>query len=149
MKNALLDKEINRILHIFNRNSMEELKHTDFQDISWGKYDLSEQFMDKFADKLDWFGICVLENLSEKFIESHKDKIFRLPLCRYQILSEEFIENNLNLIDWAAISYSQVLSEKFIKKHKDEINFYNLMKNNKIKLSNKFIIKYKLLGYIK
>jgi len=36
---------------------------------------LSEKFMEKHLDKLDWNSICINQNLSEKFMEKHLDKL--------------------------------------------------------------------------
>jgi hypothetical protein len=45
---------------------------------------LSEDFMERFADKLDWFFISIKQKLSESFIEKHKDKLDMELIEKYQ-----------------------------------------------------------------
>lgn len=83
------------------------IKAYDWEIASLSKYPhLTEQFIEKHSDWLDWGFISYYQILSEKFIEQHKDKI-----------------------DWECISSSQKLSEKFILKYKDKLDWWKLTKN--------------------
>src|SRR5574344_622763 len=62
-------------------------------------------------------------NLSYDFIDKNADKLNWVPICRRIKLTEDFIEKHLDKIDWNEISYCQNLSEDFIRKHKDKINW--------------------------
>jgi len=55
-----------------------------------------------------------LEPLSEEFIERNKDLVDWRCIRAYQKLSEEFIERNKDLVDWWCISGCQKLSEEFL-----------------------------------
>ena len=57
---------------------------------------LSEEFIEKYSDKVDWWYISVYQTLSEKFIEKHYDKVNLDRILQYQKLSEEFIEKHKN-----------------------------------------------------
>jgi len=58
------------------------------------------------------------QELSEEFIEKFKDKVNWSAISIYQKLSEEFIERHADKVDWFHILNSQKhLSDKFKKKH--------------------------------
>ncbi len=61
------------------------------------------------------------QKLSEGFIEKHKDNVNWKFISKNQALSEPFIEKNVDRVDWYYVSKYQKLSEIFIEKHK-----YNL-----------------------
>ena len=131
----------------------------------WQK--LSEEFIDRHADKLNWFYISCKQRLSEKLIEKHKDKVDWVcisgqqklsedfirrhatdvdwsRICNHQILSEEFIEEFVDRIPnagvWVLISWGQKLSEAFIERHKDDLDWCSICMYQK--LSEDFIRKY-------
>ena len=85
--------------------------------------DLSEEFMNKYADKLGWFLILTNQNLSESFLKNHineisKNKYWHL-VSRLE-LSEEFIDEHQDLLDWDQLAiFQHNLSEEFLEKHKD------------------------------
>ena len=108
----------------------------------------TEKELLELAKKDGWITISYKQKLSEAFIEKYKDNVDWHNISINQKLSEEFIEKYNYKVDWKCISIYKKLSEKFIEKHKDKIDWIGLLKNKKIKLSDKFIIKYKLLGYI-
>ena len=101
---------------------------------------LSEEFIDKYKDKVDWFWVSKYQTLSEKFIEKHSDKIDWFWVSKYQTLSEGFIEKYKDKIDWFYISQYQKLSEEFIEKYCDKVDWDYISKYQK--LSEKFIEKY-------
>jgi hypothetical protein len=83
---------------------------------------LSEEFMEKNSDNLDWFDISRYQKLSEEFIERHSDKLnwFDISIC--QKLSEEFIEKYSDKVDWDWISTYQKLSKEFMEKFSDKFS---------------------------
>lgn len=71
---------------------------------------------------IDWEYISVYYNsLSEAFIEKFAERLNWIGISRYQKLSEPFIERNAERLDWEDISGFQSLSEPFIKKHANRL----------------------------
>ena len=58
--------------------------------ISQHKY-LSEEFIEKYQDKVGWHVVSAYQRLSEEFIEKHKDKVDWYWIAGYQQLSVQFI----------------------------------------------------------
>ena len=69
-----------------------------------------------------WRAISECQQLSEQFIEKYKDKVNWYDISRYQKLPEPFIEKHKDKVDWCEISWCQQLSEQFIEKYKDKVN---------------------------
>ena len=82
---------------------------------------LSEEFIEKYCNKVYWYYISVHQTLSEEFIEKYKDKVEWYYISIYQKLSESFIEKHKDKIYWNCILLFQKLSEEFIKKYKDKL----------------------------
>ena len=109
---------------------------------------LSELFIEKHCDKVNWYLISKYQTLSEEFIEKHKDKVYWYNISRYQTLSEDFIEKHCDEVDWYRISeyqklsedFIEKLSEDFIEKYKDKLNWWYISKYQK--LSESFIEKH-------
>ena len=59
---------------------------------------LTEEFIDKYNDKLDWCSISIYQTLSEGFIEKHVDMVNWVGISQWQILSEEFRQKHKNKI---------------------------------------------------
>jgi len=76
-----------------------------------------------FTDKFDWATISRLK-LSEQFIEKYKDKVDWNRISECQELSEKFIEKYKDKVNWYYISKHQKLSTEFIIKHMDKITEY-------------------------
>jgi hypothetical protein len=93
----------------------------------YSEEELEENIM--LFKKLDWHTICYAQVLSENFIEKYSDKIYWELISECQNLSEEFIEKHSDKVDWDYIAIEQVLSEKFIRKHIDKIDINYLMEN--------------------
>ena len=77
---------------------------------------LSEEFIEKFQDKVDWYCISVYQKLSEEFITKFQYKVHWSYISQFQKLSEEFIEKFQDKLNWTYISKYQKLSEEFIIK---------------------------------
>ena len=80
---------------------------------------------------IDWENISILQELSEEFIEKFQDKVHWYCISRYQKLSEEFIEKFQDKVHWYYISSYQNLSEEFIKKFQDKFigKIFHVIKN--------------------
>ena len=84
---------------------------------------LSEDFIRKFADKVDWYYISAYQCLSEDFIREFQDRVAWDWIVKYQPLSEDFIRKFKDKVNWYYISAYQHLSENFIREFKDEVNW--------------------------
>ena len=95
--------------------------NTEFDFENPGSYlqPLSEEFIERNKDLVNWDYISAYQKLSEEFIERNKDLVDWPCISEYQKLSEEFIERNKNLVNWDYISIYQKLSEEFIDRNKD------------------------------
>jgi hypothetical protein len=78
---------------------------------------LSEEFIERNKDLVDWYWISEFQTLSEEFIERNKDLVNWYWISEFQTLSEEFIERNKDLVNWEYISEFQTLSEEFIERN--------------------------------
>ena len=87
---------------------------------------LSEKFIEKFQDKVDWDLISEYQKLSECFIRKFQNKVSWDDISACQKLSEDFIEEFQDKVEWFFISQHQKLSEKFILKHWNILN-HNLI----------------------
>lgn len=124
--------------------------------------DLSEDFMRRFGDKLNWRKVSdhqknltesfIRENaervhwdrisqriqMSEDFIDEFKDKVTWDYIWSYQRkLSSKFIENHLSCcerVDWNRIVMYQRLTDDFMKKHIDDLSIGNVIEYQKLKL---------------
>ena len=119
--------------------SMAEVNWTEISQSFKGI--LSEEFIDRFNDKVDWRLISRNQALSEPFIEKYNDKVDWRLISRNQALSEPFIEKYKDKVVWSSISRNQALSEPFIEKYKDKVDWYYISTYQK--LSESFIEKYK------
>ena len=118
-----------------SKKEAEEIKKAfeyDFLGKTWSDISrcqkLSEEFIEKYSDRVDWDYISAYQKLSENFIEEHVDKVNWNCISKYQKLSEEFIEEHVDEVNWYCISKYQKLSEEFIEEHVDEVNWYYVSK---------------------
>ena len=107
------------------KNKLELEKYYD-PDFDWNNLDfyhnntLTEDFIRKFQDDVNWDCISSCQKLSEDFIREFKNKV-----------------------NWTCISSCQKLSEDFIREFKDRVNWEYIIKYNelsKILLENLKII---------
>jgi hypothetical protein len=97
---------------------MENWKNIDKKDI--------------YFNEDDWFNISIHQTLSEEFIEKYEDRVDWIYISRFQNLSEQFIEKYKDRLDWYYISIFQNLSDIFIIENYEYINCYYLMYNKNI-----------------
>ena len=79
-----------------------------------------------------WYYISKFQDLSEKFIERHFDKIDWNCISEYQKLSEGFIDRHSKKLNWNFISIHQKLSEGFIAKHADKVDWFYISRFQKL-----------------
>lgn len=122
----------NEIIKEFEYNCNVEI-------ISWhsisASQNLSEEFIEKFADRVNWYYISLCQKLSENFIERFVDRIDWCGISYRQQLSENFIEKFADKLDWYWISSRQNLSEEFIKRNLNKISKRALIENENIEIS--------------
>ena len=87
---------------------------------------MSEDFIEKNKDEVNWHYISMYRKLSEEFIEKYQDKVNWHDISTYQKLSEEFVDRFNDKVDWIYISAYQTLSDEFIEKHQLSVNKNNL-----------------------
>lgn len=143
------DKTINFGSISSNKSLSEEFiekykEYLDWHSIS-SRQILSEDFIEKYKDYVDWELVSCFQHLSEDFIEKHIDLLTFEFISHHQKLSEDFMERNSEYIDWPCISMTQRLSEDFIERHLEKINWYNICRYQKI--SDAFLTKYKEFCY--
>src|SRR3712207_9309191 len=61
---------------------------------------LTEEFMDKYQDQLNWGYICQTQKLSENFMRNHENKMVWNFVSKYQTLTESFINDYQNKLNW-------------------------------------------------
>lgn len=107
---------------------------------------LSEEFIEKYRNKVSWDNIFAYQQLSEKFIDyiiqkyydkELKNKLNIFNLLENQKVSETFIEKHILNISSKLlfIIKNQTVSEEFIMKYINECDDYTIqfILNNKIK----------------
>ena len=104
---------------------------------------LSEEFIEKYQDKVDWYYISIYQKLSEEFMEKYQDKVDWTYISKYQKLSEDFIEKYQDSLDWTYILMYQKLSEEFIERNLHDLNLGICFSFQK--LSDEFIKKHGLI----
>jgi len=114
----------------------------DFKNYESYLNPLSEEFIERNKDLVNWINISVYQKLSEEFIERNKDLVDWICISVYQKLSEEFIERNKDRVNWVWISEYQKLSEEFIERNKDLVDWWSISKYQK--LSEEFRLKHNL-----
>lgn len=110
----------------------EEFIERHIEDVDWPNISayqkLSEDFMLRHSMNLNWPAIFVSQKLSENFIEY---LIENCPSCKYflfeyisiyQKLSISFMEKYFDKLKIHSISKYQYLSEDFIEKHRNKLN---------------------------
>jgi hypothetical protein len=60
------EKELEEYIKFFSDYDLEVISYTQ---------NLSEEFIEKYSDKVDWYYISSRQNLSEEFIRKHINKI--------------------------------------------------------------------------
>jgi hypothetical protein len=112
---------IEKYYHLFD--------YEDWEYISI-KYNLNEDFIRKFCDKLDWKNLSQNQILSEKFILEFQNHVYWRHIALFQNLSEKFIENNI-----CKLKHHH---PELCKIHIKDTTFQNLSLNYILKYRNEF-----------
>ena len=113
------------------KNNIDEIKSIKpipnelFEKINWkeiSRTPLSKEFIEKFADFLDWNLVSIYSTLSEEMIEKYIDRVNFIAISIHQFLSEEFLLKYRNKFDWEIVLGNQDLSSDFIKSHRELFN---------------------------
>ena len=86
----------------------------------------NEEFDPSIIDESVWENMCGNECLTEAFIRKYKDYVNWLVISYYQTLSEEFIREFKDKVNWWGISKHQTLSEDFIREFQDKVDWKNI-----------------------
>lgn len=135
---------------LYNKNSCKPksqknlnllLHNVNWSDIS-KHFLLSEDFMYRYADYLDWELIFQHQIISDEFLRNNLSKLYRNRgvVSRYQHLSENMMRELDYLLDWSILSKYQTMSETFIEENREKVNWENIKEHQK--LSPEFKEKY-------
>jgi len=111
---------------------MIELTQEDIEDIrkepngqNWYNlsinYQLPENFIREFHNKVIWFYISIYQKLSEDFIREFQYIVDWRRISIYQILSENLIREFKEYVHWTYISCHQKFSEEFFVEFKEKL----------------------------
>jgi len=116
----IIEKYSNEELNVFDRY----FKNNPTRKMNWGEiirsYTKDENFVRKYSDNFNWIHWNIISNtfnLSEDFMNEFEDKIIWRIVSRKQKLSECFIEKHSEKLNWNYIYKYQDLSDKFLEKH--------------------------------
>jgi len=144
---SYVEKRKNNGIYIIPKyvpNLSEEFMERFQNELNWENIShyqvLSGNFIEKFQNRVNWCYISCHQTLSENFIEKFQDKVNWDYISYHQKLSENFIEKFQDKVNWNNISHYQVLSGDFIEKFQNKISWYNI--SFRQNLSEKFILKY-------
>lgn len=101
---------------------MNELNKNEFVRISMSP-GLTEGFIRKYKDELNWTYITCKQELSVEFIEEHSDYVDWNVLNYGRFFEEGFIMKYEDKINWFNLAFEQPLSLDFIEKHSDKVNW--------------------------
>jgi len=124
---------------------MEQATEEELNALNWGSIvNVSEQFIEKFKDRVNWNNLLFSRILSESLLDSCIDYIVSTNNFEYlihkQIVSEQFIEKYIDKFSWSewiSVAAQQCLSEQFIEKYTNSIYWPRVASNQK--LSEQFI----------
>lgn len=103
------------------------------KNVDWSQACISQKLSSEFIDK-HWlklypykYEICKYQKLTEEFLEKYKDSLDWSLISQYQTLSESFIDKMSDYVDWDWISEKQKLSKQFISDHADKLNIFRMI----------------------
>ena len=73
---------------------------------------LTPEFIDEFADKLDWYYVCEHQELPGWLMEKHRDKLNWGQVSLYQKMSDDFIASNWNMLNEVKLAMNKKLHIK-------------------------------------
>ena len=110
----------NHLIDLSDKFYLEFKNKLNWNYILINNININPKILENNQSNINWDTISILK-LSENFINKYFDKLNYNNLCQYQSLSEDFIEKNIKFINWNLISKHQYLSESFLNKYKEFI----------------------------
>lgn len=109
---------------------------------------LNEDFISKYADKLNWYYISQKPYLTNAFVKKHKKYINWNQFVMHHKLSDIFMIEMQEYIDFSVAIKYQIIPESLIRKYADKIDWYYVYRQRKY-LSEGFIneFSYKMIHY--
>jgi hypothetical protein len=86
---------------------------------------LSDNFIDKFINELDWICISIYQDLTEEFMQKFSYKIDWVSASLFQTMSEQFIREFQHKVCWDHLldgPTGKILSKEFRDEFKDRFN---------------------------
>lgn len=123
--------EVKKLLD-YNRK-INVFKH---ENVNWNKISklpLSEEQIDKYANKLNWLQIVQNRPLSNYLLKKYCDKIYWKILLKKRKIDEKLLNEIGDKIGWNIISKYANVSIDFVLNNTDKINFELLHKNENFK----------------
>lgn len=117
-------------------SQLNDIYMQNILDLAIREQVLSEDFIRRYQDKLNWRVISECQTLSEDFIREFKDKVRWDSISWRQILSEDFIKEFIDKLDPYLVCRDQKLSEDFLWQYVDWVNWQSIHNQE---LSNDFI----------
>jgi len=109
----------------------------DFWDEISKNY-LSEDFIIKYDDKLNWKLLSRYQDFTVEFLKEYIDRIDWEEISVHQKLNEDFIIDNKSNLNWQSISSIQKITPRIVELCLEKINentqyWENILTNNKFK----------------
>lgn len=122
------------------KNQKNLLQNVNWNDIS-KHFLLTEGFMYRYQEYLDWKLIFRYQILSHEFLRNNLSKVYKYEdiVSRYQHLTENMIREFDYFLDWNIPSKYKKLSESFIKEFRHKLDWESI--KNYQELSKDFIEK--------
>ena len=127
-------------IRMFYQDLLNPVSDEEWSGISKNNI-LSEDFIRKYSDKVNWFYISSSQKLSCQFIEEFQDKVDWNNISRYQKLNIDFLNQFKNKVNWNLITIYQLDNFEFINKFSKYLNWNQIEEFNF--LSEDFIREFK------
>jgi len=119
--------KIDKLIFKNKNTNMIQLPPQEYLKGWWGfvsqQVKLSEDFMIKYQDYLDWHLITNSQPLTEEFIRKMIHKINWDMLSYWHNISEDFIREFQEKLNWEIMLECRIFSKEFEEEFKDKINF--------------------------
>lgn len=118
-ENVLSDAFIEKYKSKLNMLSVIRYNKTDTKALKtilgekWNSEDVSRfvkltpEFIDEYAEKLDWFHLCEHQELPEWLMNKYKHKLNWGQISLYQMMSEDFINTNMHMLNTIKLSMNK------------------------------------------
>jgi hypothetical protein len=131
---------------VTNEYDIQKLKNL-IETSKWGlislNYDLTEKFIRKYQNEVNWFYITEYQKFSEEFIREFQDKIHWNRILKFKKLSDELIRDFADKVDWVNfVKYQKVPDKIALEYHKlIDWDLYFKYQTPSYMIVNKFLLK--------